>query len=103
MVKFGHLPKMRVAFETRDLKQNVTYFSFNLFFDPPKVMTAFRAAVNKARGTNGLVIDLRGNHGGIAGMTFGMASMFAEEAGRMGVMKMRKQKMTFPLIPQLEP
>ena len=103
MVKFGHLPKMRVAFETRDLKQNVTYFSFNLFFDPPKVMTAFRAAVNKARGTNGLVIDLRGNHGGIAGMTFGMASMFAEEAGRMGVMKMRKQEMTFPLIPQLEP
>lgn len=103
MVKFGHLPKMRVAFETQDLEQDVTYFAFNLFFDPPNVMTAFRAAVNKARETNGLVIDLRGNHGGIAGMTFGMASMFAEKAGKMGVMKMRKQEMTFPLIPQFEP
>ncbi|MCR9199693.1 MAG: S41 family peptidase [Planctomycetaceae bacterium] len=103
MAKFGHLPKMRVDYETRQLPEDVTYFSFNLFFDPPNVMPAFRAAVEQARESKGLVIDLRGNHGGIAGMTFGMASAFATEAGKMGVMKMRTQEMTFPLFPPLEP
>jgi len=103
MKKFGHLPAMRVAYETRQLPEDVTYFSFNLFFDPPNVMTAFREAVEQARDSKGLVIDLRGNHGGIAGMTFGMASAFATEAGKMGVMKMRSQEMTFPLFPPVEP
>lgn len=103
MKKFGHLPAMRVAYETRQLPEDVTYFSFNLFFDPPNVMPAFREAVEQARGSKGLVIDLRGNHGGIAGMTFGMASAFATEAGKMGVMKMRSQEMTFPLFPPVEP
>ena len=103
MKKFGHLPAMRVAYEIRQLPEDVTYFSFNLFFDPPNVMPAFREAVEQARGSKGLVIDLRGNHGGIAGMTFGMASAFATEAGKMGVMKMRSQEMTFPLFPPVEP
>lgn len=103
MTKFGHLPLMRVDYETRQLPEDVTYFSFNLFFDPPNVMQAFRDAVEQARESRGLVIDLRGNHGGIAGMTFGMASAFTKEAGKMGVMKMRKQEMTFPLFPPLEP
>ena len=103
MAKFGHLPKMRVVYETKQLEADVTYFAFNLFFDPPKVMTAFKAAVEQAKSSKGLVIDLRGNHGGIAGMTFGMASAFATESGKMGVMKMRKQEMVFPLFPTLEP
>lgn len=102
-VKFGHLPRLFVTHETKELEGDVVYFAFNMFFDPVNVLKAYKAAIEDARDAKGLVIDLRGNLGGIGGMTFAMASAFVDEAGELGVMKLRNQELKFPLFPQPEP
>ena len=103
-VGFGHFPKIRVRHSTKHLKESdIIYFTFNVFFDPPGVMKAFRDAIELARDKKGLIVDVRGNLGGIGGMTFGMASAFVDEPGQLGVMKMKDQELKFPLFPPLEP
>ena len=102
-IQFANLPPMRVSFQKRILSQDIVYFSFNLFLDPVRIMPAFREAVRDARSGRGLIIDLRGNYGGIGAMTFGMASEFARKQGALGVMRMRGQELKFPVFPQLDP
>lgn len=102
IAKFGHLPAMRVTHQ-QSQQDGVVVFAFNLFFDPMHVMPAFTKAVEDARSAKGLVLDLRGNHGGIAAMTFGMASAFAKEEGKLGTMKTRDTELRFPVFPKLDP
>lgn len=97
--KFGNLPEMRVDFETKTLEGGVGYFRFNMFFDPARVMKAYNNAIQNDDHQNGFVIDLRGNIGGIGGMTMGMARPFAKEKTKLGTMLMRKNKLNFAVFP----
>ena len=93
--KFGNLPEMKIDFESKKLDSNIGYFRFNMFFDPVRIMPAFRKAVEDSREADGFIIDLRGNYGGIGAMTMGMASPFAKDTSPLGVMKMRGNEMKF--------
>lgn len=55
----------------------------------------FAAAVDRFRGARGIVIDLRGNPGGLAGMIMGISGHFFAERTALGTMKMRKSELTF--------
>ncbi len=66
-------------------------------------MTQYRKAIEEFRDADGLIIDLRGNYGGIGAMTMGMASPFVEDPSPLGVMKMRNQEIKFSVNVTAEP
>lgn len=57
------LPPFFVEFEARRLEGNIGYVRFNAFLPP--VHERFPEAVASFRDTRGLIVDLRGNHGGV--------------------------------------
>lgn len=57
------LPPFFIEFEARRLEGNIGYVRFNAFLPP--VHERFPEAVASFRDTRGLIVDLRGNHGGV--------------------------------------
>lgn len=88
-VKFGNLPEMTIDMESKILDSNVGYFRFNGFFDPVRLMPAFRKAVKEFESADGMIIDIRGNGGGMVGMCMGIAGPLAPTKAPLGVMKMK--------------
>jgi len=99
---FGNLPAQPVFFESRMLG-NTGYIRFNMFLDLVHVMTEFGDAVQKCAHCDGIVIDLRGNPGGIGGMAMGMAGWLVNQQGqRLGTMYMRGATLNFAINPRAE-
>lgn len=69
---FGNLPPQPVWFESKKLG-NTSYIRFNIFLDLVHVMREFGDAVQQCAHCDGMLIDLRGNPGGIGAMAMGMA------------------------------
>ena len=90
---------MRIEVESRTLSEGVGYFRFNMFFDPARVMSSYFKSVNDPAHQKGFVIDLRGNVGGMGGMTMGMARPFAKEPTKLGTMVTRQGKLRFAVAP----
>lgn len=63
----------------------------------------FQVAMDRYRGADGIVIDLRGNPGGLAGMIMGLAGHFLTEPATLGVMTTRQaqQPLSFNANPRL--
>ena len=85
----GNLPPIRVRQVVKTLDNQVGYYWFSAFLDPVNVMPKFRKVVRDKNHRGGLIIDLRGNIGGIAAMTSGMASQFTPKSAALGVISMK--------------
>jgi len=66
----------------------------------PPVMPAMDRAVDAVRGCAGIVLDLRGNLGGVAGMVMGVAGHFMTEPRALGTMRSRGEEMRFVANPR---
>jgi carboxyl-terminal processing protease len=72
-----------------------------MFLDLVRVMGSFGDAVASCTQCDGLVIDLRGNPGGIGAMAMGMAGYFLDKPGlRLGTMYMRDAQLNFAVNPR---
>ncbi|MDQ3171243.1 MAG: S41 family peptidase [Acidobacteriota bacterium] len=96
-VLLGNLPplRLRVDAEAAETPSGAAagVIGFNVWMaaaDAP-----FAAAVDRFRGARGIVIDLRGNPGGLAGMIMGISGHFFRERTALGTMKMRTSELTF--------
>ncbi len=99
---FGNLPGQYVWIESRKLGGNVGYIAFNMFLDPARLMPAFEEAVQNFRQAEGVVIDLRGNPGGIGIMAMGLAGWFIDKpTQRLGTMQTRQAPLNFVVNPRL--
>ena len=99
---FGNFPPMRVVIEHRKLKEGVGYIRLNLFLNPVKVMPEIEKAIDEFKDLPGIVFDLRGNPGGIAGMGMGIAGWFVSERDRrLGTMTSRTMTLNFSINPRL--
>ena len=97
---FGNLPSVHIWFESKTVG-GAGYIAFNEFLDLPRVMTAFGAAVNACKACTGLIIDLRGNPGGIGGMAVGMAGFLVDKSDqRLGSMYTRDTALNFVINPR---
>jgi carboxyl-terminal processing protease len=75
--------------------------AFNLFLDLVRVMTSFGDAVSGCAPCDGLIIDLRGNPGGIGGMAMGMAGWLVDKPNqRLGTMYLRDTSLYFVINPR---
>jgi len=103
LVTFGNLPAIRLKFESRKLAGGAGYIRFNEFLDPVSIMPKFEAALKEFRAAPGVVLDLRGNPGGIGIMAMGIAGFFIDESGKkLGEMKMRDATLKFVIFPRPE-
>jgi len=97
-VQFGFFPVLKVWIDTRRM-DDVGYIAFKMFLDPPRVMKVFNEAMESYLDARGVVIDLRGNGGGIGAMGMGMAGWFVREEGKsLGTMRFREQTLEFPIF-----
>lgn len=100
-VRFGNLPDVRVHQDIRTLGNGVGYYSLNVFMDPPRVMPAFEKFVRDHAEAPGLVIDMRGNMGGVIAMSTGMGGWFVDEQNlHLGTMHMPGSDLRLVLNPR---
>lgn len=99
----GNLPTMyvRVDSEERRTEHGATagVIRFNVWM--PGVDPLFQQAIDKFRTKNGIVIDLRGNPGGLAAMIMGISGHFLTERKPLGTMKTRDAELRFAANPRL--
>ncbi len=94
----GNLPSMYTELETKRLPGELGYIRFTAF--TPQLAEKFCGAVKSLRDARGLVIDLRGNPGGVMGVASGMVGLLTNKAGLIGVLKTRAGGLPIPTFPQ---
>lgn len=103
LTHFGFLPPMVVRFESRRLAGGAEYIRFNLFLQPDVVVTRFGQAIQECGHCPGVIIDLRGNPGGIGAMAMGMAGfLISKPDQKLGTMYMRTLPVRFVIFPRAE-
>ncbi len=97
----GNFPKQRVIFESRLLPENIGYIRFNMWVIPQAAK--IRAAIREFANADGIIIDLRGNPGGVGGMAGGVAGLLSDKQISLGTMASRSGSMALLGYPQPEP
>ncbi|MEO7652906.1 MAG: S41 family peptidase, partial [Bryobacteraceae bacterium] len=98
---FGNLPPQYVWTEVRELEGGAGYIAFNLFLDPGRIMPLFGEAIGRFARAPGIVIDMRGNSGGIGIMAGGLAGWLIDRQNvHLGTMYMRQTPLHFVVNPR---
>ncbi len=97
----GNFPPQEVVFESRLLPGNMGYIRFNMWVIPQ--MAKLRTAVREFDNAKAIVIDLRGNPGGVGGMAPGLAGLLFDKKASLGSMRTRGGSMEFIAFPQPDP
>ena len=98
---FGNLPTFHVQFHSKRVDGTVGYVSLNIFFDLVNVLQQFGEAIEASRDTEGLIIDLRGNPGGIGAMAIAIGGWLVSQPGlKLGTVKTREASLNFALQPR---
>ncbi|MEO6444883.1 MAG: S41 family peptidase [Gemmatimonadaceae bacterium] len=101
VVRFGHLPPQMVRFESQrlaDAQGCVGVVRFNVWMLP--VMARIDDAMRELRGCRGIVLDLRGNVGGVAAMVMGVAGYFVDSTGSLGTLRSRAATLRYVTSPR---
>ena len=78
---------MYVEFETKRLAGGVGYIRFSAFV--PSLMEKLCGAFRSMKDAPGIILDLRGNQGGLLGMVGGLTGLLETDPTLMGTMQMR--------------
>jgi carboxyl-terminal processing protease len=99
--QLGYFPPFYVWIEVDTLNGNIGYIAFNGFLDPGRLMPVFNESVASFMDADGIIVDLRGNPGGIIAMVTGMAGWFVEEKARhLGTITMRDNTIKAVVYPR---
>lgn len=102
-VTVGSLPTMYVRVSS-SLKptpsgKKAGVIGFNVWMTAVNI--EFERAMDRFRSADGVVIDLRGNPGGLAAMIMRLAGNFVDEPLILGIMKTKDTTLKFPANPRL--
>ena len=97
----GNLPAMYVEFETKRLAGGVGYIRFSAFV--PALMEKLCGAFRSMKDAPGIILDLRGNQGGLLGMVGGLTGLLETTPTFMGTMQMRSGRIPLFGFPQSAP
>jgi carboxyl-terminal processing protease len=98
---FGNLGTFHVRLDSRRVEGTIAYVALNIFFDPVGVMGKFAQAIKASGDAEGLILDLRGNPGGIGAMSMGMGGYFVDTPNqKLGTMITRDGSINFVLNPR---
>jgi carboxyl-terminal processing protease len=94
----GTFPSEPIRTEAVRGRDGIAVLRFNAFV--PQVMKDVRRLVGSLGPSDGLIIDLRGNTGGITAMAAGIAGLLSRSEFSLGAMHMRKGLENFDVYPQ---
>lgn len=100
VVEYGNLPPMHVRFESSRLTSSrgcVGVIRFNIFMTP--VVPQFEDAMAGLHDCAGVILDLRGNLGGVGAMVMGMSGHFFAAPETLGTMRLREATMRYVANP----
>jgi carboxyl-terminal processing protease len=98
---FGMLPAMNLRYSATRLPGEIGYFTLSVFLNPPQVMPVFGQFIKENQDARGLIIDLRGNPGGLGAMATGMCGfLIADEGQKIGTMLRRDGRLQFVVNPR---
>jgi carboxyl-terminal processing protease len=103
LVQFGNLPPLHSRFalswnEPPGTDLRIAHVAFNIWLFP--VAAAFDSVYSAVQDADGIIVDLRGNVGGIGGLAPGLAGYFLGERKSLGTMVNRGQEVPFAIIPR---
>ena len=97
----GNMPPIYAEFEAKRLAGGIGYIRFNAF--APVLMKKVCGALRSMHDAPGLIIDLRGNHGGLLGMISGLSGLLETSPLLIGSMQTRQGSTPMVAFPQREP
>ena len=96
-VKFGNLPTFFAHLESEQMIDEdgttVGVIRFNIWMTA--IAKPFHEAIDQFRSADGIVIDLRGNPGGVGAMAMGIAGHFVNERTTLGTLTTRNTELRF--------
>lgn len=102
LVAVGNLPAIRARLSSAEARtpggRRVGVIAFNVWMTA--IAEPFAMAIDRFRQADGLVIDLRGNPGGLADMMRGLAGHLLNEPALLGRMHMREADLEFRANPR---
>lgn len=102
LVEFGNLPPVRMeVVHRRDVTgsgNEVGIIRLTAWF--PSAAPLLGRAIDELRGADGIILDLRGNPGGLGGLVMGTGGHFFAEAVSLGTMRSRENTLEFVVNPQ---
>lgn len=101
LTTFGNLPAINSSLEFRTAElgsARVGIITFNVWM--PIVASQFDSAMDALHGVDAVVIDLRGNFGGVGGLSMRVAGHFLDSARTIGTMRQRGFEMNFVANPR---
>ncbi len=97
----GNLPAMYTEFESKRLAGGIGYIRFNAFV--PSLMEKLCGALRMMKDAPGIVLDLRGNQGGMVGMVAGLGGLLETTPTAIGTMETRTGRIPLFMFPQTAP
>ena len=94
----GDFPSFPLSFAARRGENGIGYLKFSAF--SPKLMKRIKGFIRGLVSGDGLVIDLRGNPGGLSVMASGISGLLANREFSLGKMQMRMGVYNFEVFPQ---
>lgn len=99
VTQLGFLPPISTDFAADTLPNGAGYIRFNAFMT--SIAEPFGAALARFAAAPGVVVDVRGNMGGVAGLANGLAGFFITESGReMGRLITREGELHLFIFPR---
>jgi len=100
--RLGNLPEITVHLDRQRVRLDdgttVGVIRFNFWF--PVMAREMDRAIDELRDTDGIVVDMRGNLGGVGFMAAGYAGHFIDRADTLGTMKTRQNSLHFAINPR---
>lgn len=98
---YGIMNGMYVWSESKMLRDDVGYFYFSRFMHPVAVMPALAESMDDFMDARGIVLDIRGNTGGMLPMGMGMAGWFIDKENLyLGTMYLRDNTLKAIIMPR---
>lgn len=101
-VRLSNLPPYHLNVTIDTLENGIGYFAHTVFLDPTFLMPRYDSAIRAFEHCPGLIIDIRGNPGGIGMLGVGMAGALVNEKDKfLGTMITRNAELKFVLNPRV--
>jgi carboxyl-terminal processing protease len=94
----GYFPSTPIRWNARVDADGIALMQFNIFVPP--VMKKIRAFLRQLKKGDGLIVDLRGNGGGISGMAAGIGGLLCRQEFVLGSMHQRQGVFELDAYPQ---
>ncbi|MEO5589989.1 MAG: S41 family peptidase [Gemmatimonadaceae bacterium] len=103
--QFGNLPPIAGTVEFNRITTSsgtgcVGVVAFNIWL--PALVPDLAVAIDSARTCQGIVVDLRGNPGGVGAMVMGFGGYFVDSTRSLGTMRTRQVSLNFVINPRAQ-